>query len=46
MVDERFAYITDEDGKKYQVLKYETDEETGERIPVDWDEEETAKLIK
>ena len=44
MVDERFAYITTENGEKFQVLKYETDEE-GSEIPIDWDEQATAELI-
>lgn len=41
MVDERFAFITDKDGNKYQSLLY--DEEGN---PIDWDEQETAKLVQ
>lgn len=41
-VDERFAYITDAEGTKWQVLR--RDPETGE--PVDWDEAATHELIK
>lgn len=44
-IDRRFAFITDEDGNHYQVLKYGEDEE-GNRIPVDWDERGTRLLIE
>lgn len=44
-VDERFAFITDKDGNRFQVLRYAEDE-NGERVPVDWDEEATAALVK
>lgn len=39
-IDEKFAYITDESGRKYQVLLLD---ETG--APVDWDEAATAALV-
>lgn len=38
-VDERFAHITDAEGRKYQVLVID---ELGN--PVDWDEQLTAQL--
>ncbi len=43
-IDKRFAYITDQQGNHYQVLKYEQDE-SGEMVAVDWDEEATSALI-
>jgi hypothetical protein len=45
MVDERFAYVTLEDGRKFQVLRFVEDPETGDMVPVDWDEAATAALI-
>ncbi|MCA3696249.1 hypothetical protein [Aquidulcibacter sp.] len=39
-IDQRFAHITDANGTKWQVLKYD---ENGE--PYDWDEAATAALI-
>jgi len=45
MVDENFAHITLEDGTQFQVLQFEVDEETGEEVPVDWDEEATVESI-
>lgn len=44
-VDERFAFITDAQGRKFQVLRYET-LESGEIVPVDWDEAATAALVR
>jgi hypothetical protein len=44
-IDERFAYITDAKGNRFQVLKFERDEEGAER-PVDWDEAATAALVQ
>ncbi|MCZ8345147.1 MAG: hypothetical protein O9346_01910 [Leptospiraceae bacterium] len=40
MINEQFAYLTNEDGEKFQVLKYD---ENG--IPIDWDEQATAELF-
>jgi hypothetical protein len=44
-VDERFAFITNAEGRKFQVLRYETND-TGESVPVDWDEAATAALVR
>ena len=41
MIDERFAYITLEDGRKFQVLLF--DEEGN---PIDWDEPATKALME
>lgn len=41
VVDERFAFITAEDGTKFQVLLLDPDTEE----IIDWDEEATALLI-
>ena len=41
IVDDRFAFITHEDGTRFQVLLL--DPETGD--PIDWDEQATALLI-
>lgn len=40
-VDERFAFITDADGNKYQALIFDED-----GTPVDWDEIATRVLIE
>lgn len=45
-VDERFSYITNAEGVKFQVLRYRENEETGEMEPFDWDEEATAAAVK
>lgn len=55
-IDERFAFITDENGVKYQVLKYAPafdykgdpildENEQPIMIPVDWDEQATVALM-
>ncbi len=49
-IDERFAFITNSKGEKFQVLKYqdvldENGEPTNEKIAIDWDEAATAELI-
>lgn len=44
-VDEHFSYFTDEQGNKYQVLRYRFDEELQEDIPFDWDEQASAALM-
>ncbi len=42
MVDERFAFLTAPDGRKFQVLQL--DPETGE--PTNWDETATNELYR
>lgn len=42
-IDERFAFITREDGLQFQVLRYEVID--GVETPVDWDEAATALLM-
>jgi hypothetical protein len=42
IVDSRFAFITHEDGTRFQILLL--DPETGD--PIDWDEQATALLIE
>lgn len=44
MIDERFAYITDSNGNRHQVLKYGYDDD-GNVVPVDWDEQKTGELV-
>lgn len=44
-IDRRFAFITDDHGNHYQVLKYGEDEE-GNMVAIDWDEEATSALIE
>jgi len=41
MIDERFAFITDENGNKFQVLVYD---ELGN--PIDWDETKTKEAYE
>lgn len=41
---ETFAYITSASGKKYQVLLYRLNEETGEQEPYDSDVAAAAEL--
>lgn len=41
MIDEKFAYLTDENGNKSQVLVYD---ELGN--PIDWDEAKTKEAFE
>ena len=42
-IDERFAFITREDGLQFQVLLFAVID--GEEVPIDWDEAATRVLM-
>jgi len=39
MINEQFAYITHQNGTKFQVLKFDDEEN-----PIDWDEDATKEI--
>ena len=46
MIDTRFSFFTASDGTQFQVLRFVDDPETGEEMPVDWDEQASAELMR